>query len=142
MFFIDDKRDTAEYDIERDNMESRTMQIKERLENSSTVILEIEGDLVVSESDAILLRNSIQDVLGRGLNAVVVDIGHVRFLNTVGLGVLIGILKKVREAGGKLVLANISATISRILMVTDLIKVFESYESIEEAVEAVSNPSS
>jgi anti-sigma B factor antagonist len=64
---------------------------------------------------------------------VVVDLGKVDWMNSVGLGMLISALTSTKNAGGRLVLANIDK-IESILTITRLISVFEHYDSRDAAL--------
>ena len=55
---------------------------------------------------------------------VVVDMGAVAFIDSTGLGVLVGSLKRARLEGGDLALVNVQPMVMRIFTVTGLNKVF------------------
>ena len=55
---------------------------------------------------------------------VVVDMGAVEFIDSTGLGVLVGALKRARLDGGDLALVNVQSMVTRIFTVTGLHKVF------------------
>jgi len=64
----------------------------------------------------------------------VVDLGEVKFMNSSGLGMLIGALTTVRNAGGNLKLARASDKIEQLLVVTKLVTVFEHFDAVDEAL--------
>jgi anti-sigma B factor antagonist len=55
---------------------------------------------------------------------VVVDMGAVEFIDSTGLGVLVGALKLARRQDGDLALVNVQSMVMRIFSVTGLNKVF------------------
>ena len=57
-------------------------------------------------------------------------------MNSSGLGILIGGLTTMRNSGGDLKLANITDRIQSLLMITKLLTVFETFETVEEAVQS------
>lgn len=61
-----------------------------------------------------------------------VDLNEVGFMDSTGFGVLVGILKRMREAGRTLVLARPQPAVTRILAVTGLDRVFPVYDSVDE----------
>jgi anti-sigma B factor antagonist len=67
---------------------------------------------------------------------IVVDLGGVDFLDSTGLGVLIGSLKRCREREGDLALAAPSETVLKVLRITGLDKVFPIHDTVEEATSA------
>ena len=67
-------------------------------------------------------------------NNVVVDMKNVNWMNSSGLGILIGGLTTMRNNGGDLRLANVTERIKSLLMITKLITVFDTYESLDLAV--------
>ena len=55
-------------------------------------------------------------------------------MNSSGLGILIGGLTTIRNNQGELKLANVTERIQSLLMITKLMTVFESYDSLDKAV--------
>src|ERR1700757_2034800 len=66
------------------------------------------------------LKAALQGAIGAGKRGVVVDLSKTSFLDSTALGVLIGALRRLREADGLLVLVNGSESISRTLEITGL----------------------
>jgi anti-sigma B factor antagonist len=75
------------------------------------------------------LRDCLTDLVGAGSHHLVVDMSAVRFLDSTGLGVLVGGLKKVRAAGGTLELVCSSERLLRIFSITGLATVFTIHDS-------------
>ncbi len=69
----------------------------------------------------------------RGVKRVIINLSKVEYLDSTGLGVLIGGLKRLREAGGNLVLVAPGMRIQRIFEITGLNKIFDIYATEEEA---------
>ena len=102
---------------------------------SDVSVLDLSGQ-IIGITDGGALRQAIEQVLEGGSRAVVIDLGKVSFMTTFGMGVLIAGLKMLREQGGDMKLARPNARIRSILMVTDLIRIFDTYPSVEEACAA------
>lgn len=68
----------------------------------------------------------------------VVDLEDMDYMNSTGLTFLISILTRSRSAGGEVAIANLSDSIKKILLITRLNSAFNIYESVEEALEALS----
>jgi anti-sigma B factor antagonist len=84
--------------------------------------------------DAVDLNDKLHELIEEGKKNIVVDLGKVKFMNSSGLGMLIGGLTTMRKAGGDLRIANPTDKIESLLVVTKLITVFKHYDSLEEAV--------
>jgi anti-sigma B factor antagonist len=79
------------------------------------------------------LKEELSGLVGQGRSRIVVDLSGVEFLDSTGLGVLIGSLKRCREADGDLVLASPRETADKVLRITGLDKVFRIHASADEA---------
>ena len=82
------------------------------------------------------LREQLIDLVSSGQYHLVVDMEGVEFLDSTGLGVLVGGLKRVRAHEGSLRLVCTQERILKIFRITGLTKVFPINTSVEEAVAA------
>lgn len=80
------------------------------------------------------LRDRITDLVGTGAYRIVVDLEGVGFLDSTGLGVLVGGLKKVRAHGGSLQLVCTQERLLKIFRITGLAKVFAIHDDVESAL--------
>jgi anti-anti-sigma factor len=71
-----------------------------------------------------LLSASLSDTIDAGADRVVVDFAHVTYIDSAGLGALVGAHKKLRAAGGALVLHCEQPRVMRLLTITGLTKLF------------------
>ena len=78
------------------------------------------------------LRETIKDLVDDGKYNIVVDLEKVAFLDSTGLGVLVGGLKRVKHHNGELGIICNQEKILRIFRITGLTKVFPIYRSREE----------
>lgn len=101
-------------------------------EKYNCVVLEFKGD-VMGGPDAVALNDKLHELIDEGKKNIVVDLGGVKFMNSSGLGMLIGALTTVRKAGGDLRLARASEKIESLLIVTKLVTVFKNFKTLEEA---------
>ena len=100
------------------------------------------GDLTVvvvaGEVDvytASVLREKLSEVIDGDHADVVVDLTGVGFLDSTGLGVLVGALKKVRGFGGRLQLVIDQEKVMKVFRITALTQVFTIHETLEAALE-------
>lgn len=82
------------------------------------------------------LREQLVELVNDGSFHLVVDMESVDFLDSAGLGVLVGGLKRVRAHEGSLRLVCNQERILKIFRITGLTKVFPIHTSVEEAVQA------
>ena len=82
------------------------------------------------------LHDHVKGLMNDGVRQVVIDLGKVKWLNSSGLGALMGALTTLRGEDGDLKLANTSDKIQSLLMITKLMSIFETYETVEEAITA------
>jgi len=69
-----------------------------------------------------------------GKNCVVVDMGDVRWLNSKGLGALMSGLTSCRNAGGDMAIARANEKVMSLLMIAQVEKIFDTYDTVEEAI--------
>jgi anti-anti-sigma factor len=80
------------------------------------------------------VKGRLGQVVADGARRVVVDLGEVPFIDSSGLGALIGGLKAARQAGGDLRLARPAQQAQTILELTTLNRVLRPYATVEEAL--------
>jgi anti-sigma B factor antagonist len=83
------------------------------------------------------LREQLVDLVNAGRYHLVVDMEGVEFLDSTGLGVLVGGLKRVRAHEGSLRLVCTQERILKIFRITGLTKVFPIHDTVSEALTAV-----
>jgi len=80
-----------------------------------------------------LLRNAVSDLIEAGTPRIVVDLGDTAFIDSSGLGALIGGLKSARLAGGDLRIAAVPENVRTVLRMTNLDRVLSNYSVAEKA---------
>jgi anti-sigma B factor antagonist len=100
----------------------------------NAVALRLDGRLNMVAAPQ--LKAAIDETVDAGKARVVVDLTHVTFMDSSGLGALIGGLKRARQASGDLRIARVSDQVSTVLKLTNLDRVLRPYDSVEAAVDA------
>jgi anti-sigma B factor antagonist len=104
-----------------------------RSEGDRTVVA-VSGEIDVYTAPK--LREHLIDLVAGGQYHLIVDLEAVDFLDSTGLGVLVGGLKRVRTHEGSLDLVCSQDRILKIFRITGLTKVFAIHASIDEALAA------
>jgi len=112
------------------------MTIKESF-HSDVVVLELKGNLM-DEPETSELREKIKGLVRDGFLKIVLDIGKLKWVNSTGLGALISSLATVNNGGGDMRIANVTDKIYSLFMITQLIKVFKNFDSVDRAVASYS----
>lgn len=94
-------------------------------------VVEVHGEVDVYT--AARLRERLVSVIDGGATSVVADLRRVDFLDSTGLGVLVGALKRLRMAGGALALVCDNEKLLKIFRITALDQVFSLHETVEAA---------
>lgn len=97
-------------------------------------ILKVAGEIDVYSAPG--LREALINLVNEGNYNIIVDMEGVDFLDSTGLGVLVGGLKRVRAHEGSLGLVCEKERILKIFRITGLTKVFALYTSVDEAIES------
>ncbi len=103
-------------------------------ERDGWAVLVVGGEVDVATAPR--LRERLIELVNGGRHRIVVDLGAVEFLDSTGLGVLVGALKRVRTHDGDLALVCTEARILKVFEITGLTKVFSIHESVDAAVSA------
>lgn len=107
-------------------METRTVE-------SKPPIIELEGEVDVYTAPQ--LKQQMISLLESGARDLVVDLTRVDYLDSTALGVLIGGLKRMRERDGNMSLVCPSPRIRRVFEITGLDKIFEIFNTSEDATQ-------
>ena len=104
-------------------------------EIEGVTVVELEGN-VMGGPDASALNDFLHKLITEKKNQVVVDRKAVSFINSSGLGMLIGGLTTMRHSGGELKLACASKKVENLLEMTKLLKVFDLHKNVNNAIAA------
>jgi anti-sigma B factor antagonist len=97
-------------------------------------VLQVTGEVDVYTAP--ILRQQILELAAKGAVHLIADLSRVDFLDSTGLGALVGGLKRLREAGGSLVLVISTPRILRIFQITGLTKALAVQSSVADAITA------
>ena len=110
------------------------LEITTRLEGGRTVV-EIAGEIDVYS--AARLRERLVELAQAGRYRLIIDMTIVTFMDSSGLGVLVGAMKRARANGGEVCIVGAAEHILQTLRITGLTRVFPIYASVVEALSKV-----
>jgi anti-sigma B factor antagonist len=99
---------------------------------NGVMVVYCSGRIVFGDETA-SLRETVKNLLAENLQ-VVLNLGGVSYIDSGGLGTLVGLYTSAKAAGGNVKLANLTQRVRDQLVLTKLVTVFEFYDSEEQAV--------
>jgi anti-sigma B factor antagonist len=115
------------------------MTLQERRVGDVT-ILDLAGRLVLEDGDA-LLRTRINALAAEGRLQIIVNLKDVTYVDSCGVGVLIAKYVSLRRKGGDVKLLHLTPRSHRLMEISKLLSVFETYDSEDRAVRSFAGPS-
>ncbi|MCD9624631.1 STAS domain-containing protein [Rhabdothermincola salaria] len=101
----------------------------------AVTIVAVTGELDMASAPR--LRQELVSLASAGRTTIVIDLAGVDFLDSTGLGVVLGALKRVRAAGGDLALARTEPQVAKVFEITRLSDIMPLHDTIEAAIAAV-----
>ena len=97
-------------------------------------VIDVQGEIDIYTAPR--LRELLIDLVSQGSYQLIVNLDEVGFLDSTGLGVLVGGLRRVRAHNGSLDLVCTQQPILKIFRITGLTEVFGIYETVDQAIAA------
>ena len=111
------------------------IKVNVREAQGETFVVDLNGEIDVYTSPKV--KDAIGDLIDKGHYNLVINLEKVRYIDSTGLGVLIGGLKRVREHGGTVNLVCTNPQIKKIFDITGLVKIFGIYDDEDAAMKAL-----
>ena len=99
---------------------------------SGVAIVQVEGQLIVGNRHE--LKELVQAALGQGERRLLIDFSRTGYIDSSGLGALVSISKKIREAGGELRLSGLNEDLRSLFELTKLDTLFAIAETPQQAL--------
>ena len=90
------------------------------VDGTGEVVVEGEVDIATAPQ----LREALHQAIDQGATRLRIDLAEVGFIDSAGLGVLIGVLKRIREVGGEIELAHVQPAPRKVIEITGLDELF------------------
>lgn len=107
--------------------------INQRTEGN-VLVCELEGRLDAAQAEAI--QNELLAIIGGGGQKVLLHLGQVSYLSSIGIRVLVRAAKQVRAGGGALKICNASAPVRKVLEISGMDGILDIRDSEESALGA------
>lgn len=102
-------------------------------ENGNVVVLDLKGRITLGEGSS-LLRDQIREMLDSGHRNIVLNLAGVTYIDSAGLGQMVGSFATIAHRGGHLKLLNMSKRVAELMHITKLHAVFESFTNEQAAI--------
>ncbi|MBB6624272.1 anti-sigma F factor antagonist [Clostridium gasigenes] len=100
------------------------------------LIVSLIGELDHHSSEEV--RVKIDDRIDRdNIKKVVLNFNEVTFMDSSGIGVVIGRFKKMQGRSGKICVADVSRNANKVFELSGLYKIIDAYSSVDEAVRCI-----
>ena len=100
----------------------------EKLNNG--FVLHVHGELDIYTSKA--FKKKIYELLENTKETLTIDCEHISYIDSTGLGIFVGSLKRAKQANKEVILTNLKGNIKKLFTITGLEKVFTIKENIQE----------
>ncbi len=98
-------------------------------------VLSPHGKIVIGD-EVSALREKVKELLDGGNRNLLINLADVSYIDSTGVGALVGCYTTIRNQGGQMKLSNLSQRIRDILLVTKLLTVFDIYDSETEGAKS------
>ena|SRR5579872_2100813 len=98
-------------------------------------IVDLSGRITLGEG-SVVLRDTVKELLSEGRNQLLIDLSGVNYIDSSGIGELVGAYTTVRNRGGEMKLLKLTQRVHDLLQVTKLLTVFENFTDETKAVES------
>lgn len=105
------------------------------IEKYNCVVIEPKGK-ILGGPHAEVFRNDLQKLVDEDKKKVIIDLGKVNFMNSSGIGIIIGAFKTMKANGGDIKLCNADKRITSLLMVSHLNTIFDTHPNLDSAIKA------
>jgi anti-sigma B factor antagonist len=104
-------------------------------EIGDVTIMAIKGNMM-GGPETISVHDNVKELINQGKIKVVIDLSQVKWMNSSGLGTMMGCLTSLRNSEGDLKLSGVTEKVKSLFMITKLITLFKTFDSYEDAAKA------
>jgi anti-sigma B factor antagonist len=96
-------------------------------------VVDVAGRITLGEGSS-ALRDALRDLVGKGQNKILLNLGDVSYIDSSGIGELVSGFTSVTNSGGTLKLLNLTKRVQDLLQITKLYTVFDVHDSEVHAI--------
>lgn len=104
-------------------------------ESGGITVLEISGRITLGDESQ-QLRTKLKELLAQGKTRLILDLANVGYIDSAGLGTLVGGYTSAHNMGAIMKLANLTKKFHEQLNITKLVTVFDVYNTVEDALQS------
>ena len=108
------------------------MAVKEKI-IGNVAVLTVSGKLM-GGSETKKVHTQVKNLISDGIKKVVIDLSEVKWMNSMGIGILMACSTSLRRVEGDLRMAGATGKVNSLLTITHLITIFEIFETSDRAV--------
>ncbi|WP_310605176.1 anti-sigma F factor antagonist [Anaerosporobacter sp.] len=98
-----------------------------------SLLIQISKDL--DHHNAVMIREKADKLIDKNsINQIIFDFSNSEFMDSSGIGVIMGRYRKIIFTGGKVAVTNVNSSVDRIFKLSGLYKIIDKYATIEEAL--------
>ena len=109
------------------SMKSSTRQV------DGVTIVDLSGRITLGEG-SVVLRDTVRDLLSKGQKKILLNLGDVNYIDSSGLGELVGAYTTAKNQGAALKLLSLTRKVKDVLQLTKLYTVFDIYDDEASAI--------
>jgi anti-sigma B factor antagonist len=99
--------------------------------DEDVLILSVDGGLLHDNADRFV--GELEHYIDLGIRKLIIDCAHLTRISSYGLGVLVGLHKRLAKKGGDVKLAAVSGVVGKVIHMTRLGKLLDIYDTVDEA---------
>ncbi len=101
-------------------------------ETKGALIVHLKGEL--DQHSAVRLRCALDQKILRGTNHLILDLSELDFMDSSGIGIIVGRYKNLAALGGKVSLYGAKTYVDKILKLAAIDRIIPMYSNVEEAL--------
>ena len=109
------------------------MEILKR-EAQGVVLLDLAGEVDLYNAGA--LKETVREIIAVGKHRIIINMQNVPYIDSTGIGVMLSFLQPLRQQQGDLKLVSLSAAVTKVFQLTNLVKFFSIFDSEDAATAA------
>lgn len=93
-------------------------------QTNDVTIVDLSGQIILGEGTSVL-RDTVKDLLSKGEKKILINLGHINYIDSSGIGELISAHASVCNQGGEMKLLHVTRKVRDLLQIMKLYTVFQ-----------------